>query len=134
MLPSGSRVTQRDFAANASKLPQAEFLHSLPGNGLLEVLLRLQISKHQASSTVNLVDMQAPTARQLATGFDHQQFYSYLPTNVELGATLLTAQQLESTQTLLQQNSAAIPDNTVCTAYQQIGGKGTAAVNVLLIL
>lgn len=68
--------------------------------------------------------MQLSTADKLQTGFDHQQFYSYLPTHIDLGETLITASQLESTQTLLQENTAVVPNNTVCIAYQQVGGKG----------
>ena len=56
--------------------------------------------------------------------FDHKLFYSFLPSHTELGSTLLAANQLASTQTLLQDNTASIPDNSVCIAYQQIGGKG----------
>lgn len=75
--------------------------------------------------------MQASPADKLKTGFDHQQFYSYLPKHIDLGETLITASRLESTQTLLQENTAVVPDNTVCIAYQQVGGKGTTLLSCL---
>ena len=80
---------------------------------------------------VMMVDMQAPTAAKLETRFDHEQFYSHLPKHTQLGEVLLCASQLPSTQTLLQDNNTVIPDNTVCIAYQQVGGKGTALLAVL---
>ena len=79
---------------------------------------------HDNASPIQLVDMRAAAVDQHNMHFDHHQFYGYLPQQSELGSTLLTANQLQSTQTLLQQNTAIIPDNTVCIAYQQIGGKG----------
>lgn len=68
--------------------------------------------------------MQSSTADKLETGFDHQRFFSYLPTDTGLGELLITAKQLNSTQTLLQESASVVPNNTVCIAYQQVGGKG----------
>lgn len=82
------------------------------------------LTMHDNASPIQLVDMRAAAVDQHNMHFDHHQFYGYLPQQSELGSTLLTANQLQSTQTLLQQNTAIIPDNTVCIAYQQIDGKG----------
>lgn len=68
--------------------------------------------------------MHSPAADRLETGFDHLRFFGYLPTHTSLGETLIAARQLESTQTLLQDNASFLPGNTVCIAYQQVGGKG----------
>ena len=85
----------------------------------------MQASLPEPTASVKFYDMQSSPTDKLETGFDHQHFYSCLPTHIDLGETLITASQLESTQTLLQENAAVVPDNTVCIAYQQVGGKGT---------
>lgn len=58
------------------------------------------------------------------THFDMASYFDHLPCNSSLGATLLATARMQSTQTFLQSNMATIPDNTVCTAYKQTGGKG----------
>ncbi|KAL0042345.1 hypothetical protein WJX77_009698 [Trebouxia sp. C0004] len=73
---------------------------------------------------VNLIDVHSGAGDQCSVQFDHTHYYSHLPQQVELGSTLLAASQLQSTQTLLQDNTAILPDNTVCIAYKQVGGKG----------
>lgn len=70
--------------------------------------------------------MHSSAADRLETGFDHLRFFGYLPTQTSLGEPLIAARQLESTQTLLQDNTSVVPDNAVCIAYQQVGGKGKA--------
>ena len=94
-------------------------------------MLPLQRILKQGTADIELVDMQAVSA--VKTKFDHQQFYRHLSRHTQLGEVTLTADQLESTQALLQDNTAVMPDNTVCIAYQQIGGKGTAQVEDFLI-
>lgn len=86
--------------------------------------LLLQTSLPHSAAIVILHDMQSSTADKLETGFDHQRFFSYLPTDTGLGELLITAKQLNSTQTLLQESASVVPNNTVCIAYQQVGGKG----------
>lgn len=94
-------------------------------------VLRMQMALSDGNADVAMVDMQAATAAKLETQFDHERFFSCLPKHTQLGEVLLCARQLSSTQTLLQENNAVIPDNSVCTAYQQVGGKGTAVLAVL---
>lgn len=79
------------------------------------------------ASPVNLVDMCDATEDESSVQFDHNKFYNSLHQQTELGSTLLAASQLQSTQTLLQGNTAIIPDNTVCIAYKQASGKGITA-------
>ena len=75
--------------------------------------------------------VQAPTSVQLhfssgdqsQAAFNAQAFLARLTTE-NLGCTLLTAAELPSTQTLLHDNSSAIPNGTVCVADRQIMGKG----------
>lgn len=55
--------------------------------------------------------------------FSAPTFHQHLGTAV-LGHTLLTAAQLHSTQTLLQDNRALLPDGVVCVADVQTTGKG----------
>ena len=55
--------------------------------------------------------------------FDAAAFMRHLGT-AQLGQTLLSAVQLPSTQTLLQDVARQIPDGTVCVADVQSGGKG----------
>lgn len=85
-----------------------------------------QTSLPHSTANVLLHDMHSPAADRLETGFDHLRFFGYLPTHTSLGETLIAARQLESTQTLLQDNASFLPGNTVCIAYQQVGGKGGA--------
>ena len=80
---------------------------------------------------MHLLDMHDSEADLSSALFDPQLFYRCLPERVELGSTLLAAGQLQSTQSFLQDNTALVPDNSVCIAYQQIGGKG--GVHVLQI-
>ena len=77
-------------------------------------------------SSVRLLDMHDPKADLSSAHFDPQLFYRCLPEHVELGSTLLTARQLQSTQSFLQNNMAVVPNNSVCIAYQQNGGKGAS--------
>ena len=79
------------------------------------------------ASPVNLVDICTATEDERSVQFDHNQFYNSLHPQTELGSTLLAASQLQSTQTLLQGNTAIIPNNTVCIAFKQVGGKGVTA-------
>lgn len=85
---------------------------------LLQQHTTLKVS--ETAGPVNLVS----TDNQCSVRFDHTQYFSHLPQHVDLGSTLLAASQLQSTQTLMQDNTAVIPDNTVCIAYKQVGGKG----------
>ncbi|KAK9816792.1 hypothetical protein WJX72_005169 [[Myrmecia] bisecta] len=55
--------------------------------------------------------------------FDSQLYFSRLQTQ-KLGCVLLSAAQLPSTQTLLQENAVRIPDGAVCVADKQVSGKG----------
>ncbi|KAL0041637.1 hypothetical protein WJX79_010263 [Trebouxia sp. C0005] len=89
---------------------------------LLQQHTTLKVS--DTAGPVNLVDVHSPAGNQCSVQFDHTQYFSHLPQHVELGSTLLAASQLQSTQTLLQDNTAVTPDNTVCIAYKQVGGKG----------
>ncbi|KAL3163002.1 hypothetical protein ABBQ32_009434 [Trebouxia sp. C0010 RCD-2024] len=88
------------------------------------ISLLQQTSLPHASTSVLLHDMHSSAADRLETGFDHLRFFGYLPTQTSLGEPLIAARQLESTQTLLQDNTSVVPDNAVCIAYQQVGGKG----------
>ena len=84
-------------------------------------LLQTTLEVSETAGPVNLV---SAADNQCSVQFDHTQYFSHLPQHVELGSTLLAASQLQSTQTLMQDNTAVIPDNTVCIAYKQVGGKG----------
>lgn len=86
--------------------------------------LQTTLKVSDTAGPVNLVDVHSPAGNQCSVQFDHTQYFSHLPQHVELGSTLLAASQLQSTQTLLQDNTAVTPDNTVCIAYKQVGGKG----------
>ena len=87
-------------------------------------LLQTTLKVSDTAGPVNLVDVHSAAGNQGSVQFDHTQYFSHLPQQTELGSTLLAASQLQSTQTLLQDNTAVIPDNTVCIAYKQVGGKG----------
>ncbi len=92
----------------------------------LEIASLLQTTLKVSDTPVNLVDVHSAAGNHCSVQFDHIQYFSHLPQQVKLGSTLLAASQLQSTQTLLQDNTAVIPDNTVCIAYKQAGGKGIA--------
>ena len=89
--------------------------------------LQASLQNQPAAPPVALRDVHDPELDASKLHFDHNLFYSFLPSHIELGSTLLAANQLASTQTLLQDNNTSIPDNTVCIAYQQIGGKGDSS-------
>ncbi len=57
--------------------------------------------------------------------FDVARYYGSLDTTV-LGRLVLAADAITSTQTIIQDNVAALPDGTLCIADKQIGGKGGA--------
>ena len=63
-------------------------------------------------------------AGQAGPEFDAKAFFGALHTRA-LGAVLLAAGDLPSTQTLLQDNAPLIPDGTVAVADRQVSGKGT---------
>ena len=84
----------------------------------------MQSTLAYTGGSIDMIDMHSSTAQAMETRFDHRWFYGYLSPDVSLGEVLLSANQLQSTQTLLQDNTAVIPDGTVCTAFQQVGGKG----------
>lgn len=56
--------------------------------------------------------------------FDYHTYFTHLPSSSHLGATVLATEQMQSTQTFLQNNMSIIPDNSLCIAYRQSGGKG----------
>jgi hypothetical protein len=65
----------------------------------------------------------APRAGEPGPGLDAGAYFGALRTRA-LGAVLLAAGELPSTQTLLQDNAALVPDGTVAVADRQVSGKG----------
>ncbi len=65
----------------------------------------------------------APRAGEPGPGLDAGAYFGALRTRA-LGAVLLAAGELPSTQTLLQDNAALVPDGMVAVADRQVSGKG----------
>lgn len=55
--------------------------------------------------------------------FDVPRYFTSLEAAV-LGRIVLAAEAIISTQTIIQDNVAALPDGTLCVADRQVGGKG----------
>lgn len=84
----------------------------------------LVAAKGQAGSSAPVqVQMGAAPAGARAPGFDAGAYFGALRTRA-LGGVLLAARELPSTQTLLQDNAALMPDGAVAVAERQVAGKG----------
>lgn len=63
------------------------------------------------------------TSDAITSAFDYKGYHSALATKT-LGRYLLTSVELQSTQSLLQDNRSVLPSGTLCVADRQAGGKG----------
>lgn len=66
-------------------------------------------------------------SQQLGLFFNAETYFSALRTRTA-GQVLLAAEEVGSTQTIIQDNTAAIPDGTLCTAARQVSGRGASAL------
>ena len=63
-------------------------------------------------------------SQRLGLSFDASIYFGALRTQF-LGQVLLAAEEVPSTQTIVQENTAVLPNGTLCTATRQVAGKGT---------
>ena len=83
-----------------------------------ERLLQGPLETAKGTGTVSTVRLDFPgpwQSRAATTSFQPANFYQDLQSRL-LGSVLLTAAQLPSTQTLLQDNPGLLPDGIVCVA------------------
>ena len=100
-----------------------------PQLALVATCLLLQETLNSADMQVQLADMH--DAQDCQTHFNQNEYFRRLPTQTTLGATVLATSYIPSTQTLLQSNMSLVPNNTVCIAYKQTGGKGNSNLSNL---
>ena len=62
-------------------------------------------------------------SQRLGLSFDASAYFGALRTQI-LGQVLLAAEVVPSTQSIVQDNIAALPNGTLCTATRQVAGKG----------
>ncbi|KAK9835207.1 hypothetical protein WJX81_005751 [Elliptochloris bilobata] len=84
----------------------------------------LVTSKSQPGSSLPVhVQVGPAAAGKAGPGLDADAYFGALQTRA-LGGVLLAAAELPSTQTLLQDNAALVPDGAVAVANRQVAGKG----------
>ena len=76
--------------------------------------------------------LRCDVSQRLGLSFDAEAYFAALRTRTA-GQILLAAEEVGSTQTIIQDNTAAIPDGTLCTATRQVSGKGAYAARSLLV-
>ena len=70
--------------------------------------------------------MRCDISQRLGLSFDAATYFGALRTRAA-GRILLAAEEVASTQTIIQENTAAVPDGTLCTAARQVSGRGVSS-------
>ena len=68
--------------------------------------------------------MRCDISQRLGLSFDAGTYFAALRTR-SAGRVLLAAEEVTSTQTIIQDNTISVPDGTLCTATRQVSGRGT---------